>query len=47
MKDAFQQEHEGEDESDWTVDKTGKRVMTPEALQKKAVRDRAVSEQVN
>jgi hypothetical protein len=46
MKDAFQKEHEGEDENDWTIGPKGNKVMTQEALQRKAVRDRAVSEEV-
>jgi len=46
MKDAFQKEHEGEDENDWTVGPKGNKVMTTEALQRKAVRDRAISEEV-
>ena len=46
MKDAFQKEHEGEDENDWTIGPKGTKVMTQEALQRKAVRDRAISEEV-
>ena len=46
MKDAFQKEHEGEDENDWTIGPKGNKVMTQEALQRKAVRDRAISEEV-
>jgi hypothetical protein len=46
MKDAFQKEHEGEDENDWMIGPKGTKVMTPEALQRKSVRDRAVSEEV-
>jgi hypothetical protein len=46
MKDAFQKEHEGEDENDWTIGPKGSKVMTTEALQRKAVRDRAISEEV-
>jgi len=46
MKDAFQKEHEGEDENDWTIGPKGTKVMTTEALQRKAVRDRAISEEV-
>jgi len=46
MKDAFQKEHEGEDENDWMIGPKGTRVMTPDALQRKSVRDRAVSEEV-
>ena len=47
MKDAFQKEHEGEDENDWTIGPKGTKVMTQEALQRKAVRDRAISEEVS
>jgi hypothetical protein len=47
MKDAFQKEHEGEDENDWTIGPKGNKVMTTEALQRKAVRDRAISEEVS
>ena len=47
MKDAFQKEHEGEDENDWTIGPKGNKVMTQEALQRKAVRDRAISEEVS
>jgi hypothetical protein len=46
MKDAFQKEHEGEDENDWTIGPKGTKVMTQEALQRKAIRDRAISEEV-
>lgn len=47
MKDAFQKEHEGEDENDWTIGPGGKKVLTPEAAQRKVVKDRAVSEEVS
>lgn len=47
MKDAFQKEHEGEDENDWTIGPGGKKVLTPEAAQRKVVKDRATSEEVS
>lgn len=47
MKDALQQQHEAEQNGDMTIGPNGKPVMTPEALQRKTARDRAVAEEVS
>lgn len=47
MKDAFQQQHEGEDNDDYMLGPGGKRVLTPEATQRKLVTDRAAAEEVS
>jgi hypothetical protein len=47
MKDAFQQQHEGEDNDDYMLGPGGKRVLTPEATQRKLVKDRAAAEEVS
>lgn len=47
MKDAFQKQHEEESSSDYMIGPGGKRVMTPEATQRKLARDRAISEEVS
>ncbi|WVW80778.1 hypothetical protein I302_102764 [Kwoniella bestiolae CBS 10118] len=44
MKDAFQQQHEAE-AGDYMIGPTGKPMMTPEAMQRKLMRDRAVAEE--
>ncbi|WRT70758.1 uncharacterized protein IL334_007757 [Kwoniella shivajii] len=44
MKDAFQQQHE-EEAGDYMIGPTGKPMMTPDAMQRKMLRDRAVAEQ--
>ncbi|KAK8850582.1 hypothetical protein IAR55_004501 [Kwoniella newhampshirensis] len=44
MKDAFQQQHEQE-EGDMMVGPGGRPMLTPEAMQKKMIRDRAVAEE--
>jgi hypothetical protein len=43
MKEAFQQQNE---EGDMMIGPGGKPVLTPEAIQRKAVRDRAKNEEV-
>lgn len=47
MKDAFQQQHEAESSNDYTIGPNGKKVLTPEAAQRKLARDRAASEEVS
>jgi len=47
MKDAFQQQHEADQSGDYTIGPGGKKVLTPEAMQRKVARDRAVSEEVS
>ncbi|WVQ63383.1 uncharacterized protein L199_001536 [Kwoniella botswanensis] len=44
MKDAFQQQHEAE-AGDYMIGPTGKPMMTPDAMQRKMLRDRAVAEE--
>ncbi|WWC65239.1 uncharacterized protein I303_107856 [Kwoniella dejecticola CBS 10117] len=44
MKDAFQQQHEQE-AGDFMIGPTGKPMMTPDAMQRKMIRDRAVAEE--
>jgi hypothetical protein len=46
MKDAFQQQHESEENDEMMIGPKGTPVLTPEAAQRKAARDRAASEEV-
>jgi hypothetical protein len=45
MKDAFQNQHEEEDPNDFTLGPNNKKVLTPEAAQRKLVKDRAIAEE--
>lgn len=45
MKDAFQNQHEEEDPNDYTLGPNNKKVLTPEAAQRKLVKDRATAEE--
>ncbi|WWC72635.1 uncharacterized protein I206_106599 [Kwoniella pini CBS 10737] len=45
MKDAFQQQHEQQESGDFMISPTGKPMMTPDAIQRKMLRDRAVAEE--
>lgn len=45
MKDAFQQQHE--EEGDMMIGPTGRPMLTPEAAQRKLLRDRAKQEEVS
>ena len=45
MKEAFQQQHEQE-EGDMMIGPTGRPMMTPEAMQRKVLRDRMKAEEV-
>ncbi|WWC92369.1 uncharacterized protein L201_007326 [Kwoniella dendrophila CBS 6074] len=45
MKDAFQQQHEQQEPGDFMIGPTGKPMMTPDAMQRKMIRDRAVAEE--
>lgn len=47
MKDAFQKQHEEESSNDYMIGPGGKKVLTPEAAQRKLVRDRAAAEEVS
>lgn len=47
MKDAFQQQHEAEASGDYMIGPNGKKVLTPEAAQRKTQRDRAAAEEVS
>lgn len=47
MKDAFQQQHESEQNNDYMIGPKGNMVMTPEATQRKQARDRANAEAVS
>lgn len=45
MKDAFQQQHEQE-EGDMMMGPGGRQMLTPEAMQRKMMRDRVKQEEV-